>query len=335
MVRSALALGGLRRDTDRELGLRPALAVRERIGELEATLSTATRKKKGKQALSGPEIARMHAEHARLSARWTACAQHQVELRTAEELCLEALARDIDAIDLIDAAVLQRHRFRRDLFWLLTAMYEVNPGATLLVHSPDARAAVTAWVRLALEAAGHHGWRGHLHLWGDAPPGWKLPWGPPRDLAWVDEHLASRPAAAALVRVAGAGADLLFGLEEGLHRFHGLAGEPAHVWVELLEPEAELTDDEWRLLPGPPTPRAARGAPMREVAVTGQDRTLVGGEELDLPWKELPARLAEAAVARLLAAHAADQLETLWSWTHPLLEALKAKPPGDAEEPEP
>jgi hypothetical protein len=74
---------------------------------------------------------------------------------------------------------------------------------------------------------------------------------------------------------------------------------------------------------------------MREVAVTGQDCTRVGGEVLDLPWKELPARLAEAAASRLLAAHEADQLETLWSWTHPLLEALKATPSGVAPEPGP
>ncbi len=340
MVRSAVAVGGLRRDTERELALAPALAVRDRIAELEATLATATRKKKKKQrdadgaqdALAGHEIARLHGEHARLSERWNACAAGQLELRTAEELCLEALARDVDAVDLIDGAILARAKLRRDLFWLLTAMYEVNTGATLLVHSPDARAAVTAWLRLVLEAARHHGFRGHVHLWDDKPPGWPLPWGPARDLAWLDEHLPSRPAAAALVRIAGAGADLLFGLEEGLHRFHGLAGEPAHVWVDLLEPELEFDDEEWRQLPGPPTPRSARGAPMREVVVAGQDRTLVGGEELDVPWKELPARLAEAAAARLIAALAANELEGLWRWSHPIFKALSAD--GAAGEPD-
>jgi ATP-dependent Clp protease ATP-binding subunit ClpC len=331
MVRSALAVSGLRRDAERELALAPAVAVRERIAELEATLATATRKKQGKAALPGAEIARLSSEHARLSARWGACAAAQAELRTAEELCLEALARDVDAVDLIDGAVLGRRQLRRDLFWLLTAMYEVKPGATLLVHSPDARAAVTAWLRLALEAARHHGFRGQLHVWGDAPPGAPRPWGPARDLAWLEEHLPSRPAAAALVRIAGAGADLLFGLEEGLHRFHGLAGEPAHVWVDLLAPRADFSNDEWPRLPGPPAPRAARGAPMREVVVAGTDRTLASGEEIDLPWKELPARLAEAAVTRLIAALGEDRLETLWCWPSPLHEALPAA--GTGEEP--
>jgi hypothetical protein len=37
-----------------------------------------------------------------------------------------------------------------------------------------------------------------------------------------------------------------------------------------------------------------------------------------VPWRELPARLAEAAVARVLPAFAADTVEKLWAWEHPL-----------------
>jgi hypothetical protein len=70
---------------------------------------------------------------------------------------------------------------------------------------------------------------------------------------------------------------------------------------------------------------------MREVVVAGTDRTLASGEEIDLPWKELPARLAEAAVTRLIAALGEDRLETLWCWPSPLLEALPAA--GTGEEP--
>jgi ATP-dependent Clp protease ATP-binding subunit ClpC len=345
MVRSALALGGLRRDTDRELALPACTAVKDKLGELEATLATAARKTDGKTALPGEELARLQTEHARLLGRSTACGAAQLELHTAEELCLEALARDIDAVDLIDAAIIQRRKFRRDLFWLLTSLRPVRPGAMLLVHSPDARAAVVAWVRLALETAVHHGWQGSLHLWGETAPGWKFStsdralWGPPHDLAWVTEHLAARAPAAALVRVVGAGADLLLGLEGGLHRFHGLAGEACHVWVDLLEPRARqleeyaviakqlgmhatdgLLDDEWLALPAPPSPLAARGTPMRELAVSG-DHVTVDGEEVDVPWSELPERLAEAAAARLLPALAhSDGVEKLWQWSRPLQE---------------
>ncbi|HEX3474400.1 MAG TPA: hypothetical protein VHT91_05125, partial [Kofleriaceae bacterium] len=163
---------------------------------------------------------------------------------------------------------------RRALFWLVTALRPVEPGATLRVHTPDARAAVTAWCRLVLAAAAARGWRGALHIWGEQAPGWHHAWGPPHDLAWVAEQLATRPVAAALVRVTGPGADLLLGLEAGLHRFHGLAGEPCHVWVDALEPRATFSDPEWHALPAPPVPRAARGVPMRD-AVVGGDRTLV------------------------------------------------------------
>jgi len=324
MVRSALALGGLRRETDRELAHHAATAVRDKLGELEATLATAARKKPnetGKQAtgLPGHEIARLSRDHARLHGRWSTCLAGQGELRTAEELCLEALARDVDAIDLIEGAIAQREQFRRDLFWLLTALRPVRPGATLLVHSPDARVAVTEWVKLALGAASANGWRGSVHIWGEQAPNWKWSWGPPHDLDWAADELHKRPQQTALVRIAGSGADLLFGLEAGLHRFHGLAGEACHAWVDILEPRAELEDPEWHALPGPPSPpRIPRGQPMREATVGG-DRTLVLGDDIAVPWDALPGRLAEAAVTRLLAAHAIhDGVDALWNWERPL-----------------
>jgi ATP-dependent Clp protease ATP-binding subunit ClpC len=369
MVRSALALASLRRDTDRELALPEVAAVRDKLAELEATLATAARKRSatGKPALAGAEIARLGTEHARLRDRLAACTAVQAELRAAEELCLDALARDVDAVELIDAAIEQRRGFRRALFWLITALRPVEPGATLLVHTPDARAAVTAWARLVLAAAAERGWRGALHLWGEQAPGWHQPWGPPHDLAWVDTQLPAQPAAAALIRVTGPGADLLLGLEAGLHRFHGLAGEPCHVWVDALEPRATFTDEEWRALPGPPVPRPARGMAVREAEVGGE-LTRVAGEDIEIAWAELAPRLEEAAIGRVLAAARAgaahlaedppghgesppppelaalarevaakmfagrdaasdDSLDELWTWDHPLATLAKAEDP--------
>jgi hypothetical protein len=348
MVRGALALGELRRETDRELAMPAATAVRDRIADIEGTLATASRKKHapegsgpdslrsaGRAGLPGRELARLSAEHARLSALWAACVAAQGELRTAEELCIEALARDVDAVDLIDAAVTQRHAFRRNLFNLLTGLRPQRPGITLLVHSPDARAAVTAWVKLVLGAAAHHGWRGSVHIFGEQQAGWKHPWGPPHDRQWADKSMASAAPTSAIVRVAGAGAELLLGLEEGLHRFVGLAGEPCHVWVDLLEPKAELTDAEWVRQPVPPQPRPARGNPMREVTINAT-RVEVYGEEIDPPWSQLAERLEEAAVTRLLTVlgHVGhrckyDKLDQLWAY--PL--SVGAPKADDGEEP--
>jgi hypothetical protein len=303
--------------------------VRDKLAEIEGTLATATRVQPGQRAaLPGAELARLSAEHARISALWNTAAAGQAELRTAEELCLDALARDVDAVELIDNAVITRDRFRRDLFWLMCGLRPQRPGITLLAHSPDAGQATAAWVRLVLDAAAEHGWRGHVHIWNDQAPGWKHSWGPPRDRSWA--HGSGTVAPAALVRVAGAGAETLLGLEAGLHKFVGLAGEPCHVWVELLEFKTEFTDFEWDALPNPPIPKAARGQPMREVTV-GADRVAVYGDEIVPPWKQLPTRLAEAACARLLVGieHHGHKCgydrDAFWQYTSPLAALAKAE----------
>jgi hypothetical protein len=298
-----------------------AQSVHHKIGEIEGTLATAARKRDGKTALPGKELARLSTEHARLTALWEAATKAQGELRTAEELCLEALARDVDAVDLIDGAVLQRQRFRRDLFWLLTGLRPQRPGITLLAHSPDAKPAVTAWVKLVMAAASELGWRASVHIFGEQQQGWKHgPWGPPHDRAWADTSLGSAGASAALVRVAGPGAESLLGLEVGLHRFVGLAGDPCHVWVDTVDAKTEFSDEEWPKVPHPPTPKPPRGSPMREVTIPAT-RVAVLGDEIDPPWSQLPARLPEAAVVRLLSAHQHnghncryDEIDTLWTY---------------------
>jgi hypothetical protein len=281
--------------------------------------------------MPGPEIARLSTEHARLLAAWSACCTAQTELHTAEELCLDALARDVDAVDLIDGAIAQRRQFRRDLYRLLVALRQPGPGATLLVHTPDARGAVAAWVTMVMQAAAHHGYAAAVHQWNEHAPGWKLPWGPPHDLAWVRESMSVWNPAALLVRITGSGADLLFALEAGLHRFHGIAGEACHVWVDALEPKTDFSEIEWGVIPQPPAPRLARGAAMREVQVDG-DVVQVGRETVDVPWSEMPERLTEVAAARILTTLATDDADedSLWTWDHPLQALIAAQ---DAEGP--
>ncbi|MGE0401167.1 MAG: AAA family ATPase [Kofleriaceae bacterium] len=326
MVRSALALGEMRRATDRDMAIDDVKNVRERIGEIAATLATAAERKQGRNKLSGADIANYSMQHARLSSLLERCAKGRADLRVAEELCLEALARDIDAIDLIDGAVVQRQQFRRDWFWLRTAQKPIRPGATLLVHSPDARMAVTAYVKMLAAAARAHGWPIWMHFHNEKPAGWKWHWGPARDHQWIEEDFTpNRAQTGVLVRIAGQGADLLFGLEHGLHRMHGVAGEAAHVWVDLLEPRAEILDEEWNALPCAPSPRQPRGMPAFEVTV-GKGPSYVQSFDLDIDWDELPARLAERAALRLQLTPK-DAHDTLWVWERPLqaLEAARKK----------
>jgi hypothetical protein len=64
---------------------------------------------------------------------------------------------------------------------------------------------------------------------------------------------------------------------------------------------------------------------MRDAVVDG-DRTLVAGDDLELPWAELASRLEEAALVRVLAPRAKSDGE-LWVWDHPL---AAQGPPGAA-----
>jgi len=68
---------------------------------------------------------------------------------------------------------------------------------------------------------------------------------------------------------------------------------------------------------------------VREAAVDG-DHVIVADEEVDVAWRDLPARLPEAAVALLLAAlQRPSGFEGLWTWERPLAALqtlLEAKP---------
>ncbi|HUS29822.1 MAG TPA: hypothetical protein VMZ53_15060, partial [Kofleriaceae bacterium] len=168
--------------------------------------------------------------------------------------------------------------------------------------------------------------------------GWKHNWGPPHDRAWVEKSLAGCGHHTILLRVAGSNSDLLFGLEAGMHRFIGLAGEPCHVTVELVEPQAEFTDAEWGVLGIPGAPPTARGKPMREVTIPN-DRVVIVGDECEAPWSELGQRLPEAAAVRYISAlqhtghHCAyDESEKLWVYENPTA-ALKAAEKKKKEEP--
>ena len=90
-------------------------------------------------------------------------------------------------------------------------------------------------------------------------------------------------------------------------------------------------------MPAPPQPRPARGTPMREITISA-DRVTTAGEEVDAPWSELPRRLAEAAVTRLLSAldhkgHGCryDELDKLWVYDNPLAALTPA--PGEGDKP--
>ncbi len=57
---------------------------------------------------------------------------------------------------------------------------------------------------------------------------------------------------------------------------------------------------------------------MRDVVVSG-DAVIVDGDEVGVPWADVPKRLPELAVARVLAALGKPEgFDKLWSWARPL-----------------
>jgi hypothetical protein len=64
---------------------------------------------------------------------------------------------------------------------------------------------------------------------------------------------------------------------------------------------------------------------MRDAAIAG-DRMRVVGEELDIGWADLPARLEEAAVLRVLTARARPD-DALWVWEQSLAALATAGAP--------
>jgi hypothetical protein len=89
------------------------------------------------------------------------------------------------------------------------------------------------------------------------------------------------------------------------------------------------------VLPGPPTPRAARGKPMREVTIPN-DRVVVVGDECESPWSELGTRLEEAACVRLISSlqhaghHCAyDESDKLWVYDNPTAQLKAAEKKGE------
>ena len=204
LVRCALALGGLRRETDRELALPAARRRRATSSASSRPRSRPPRARQdGKTALPGAEIARLSTEHARLLERWTdvrARPGRAAHRRGAVPRGARARRRRGRSDRRRDRS--QRHKFRRDLFWLLIALRPVAArrrrcSCTRPTRAPRSSRGSSSCSR----AAEHLGWRGQRAPLGRAAPSWRPPWGPPHDLAWADEQLATIAPAAALVRV--------------------------------------------------------------------------------------------------------------------------------------
>ena len=203
LVRRALALGGLRRDTDREMqpggcaiGPRPHRRARghARQGRAEA-------RRQDRAARQGDRAA--SAEHAADPRAATRRAPPASRSCAPPRSCASRRSRAISTRSIsIDGAMLARHQFRRDLFWLLTSRRPVRPGTrcscTRPTRAPPSSRGRSSRSRPPPSAAGAPP-STCTSAHPDGPRG--TAWGPARDRAWALRPPRADRAPLALLRV--------------------------------------------------------------------------------------------------------------------------------------
>jgi len=334
-LRGALAVGELRRATDRDLVHALATAVRDQITWINGQLATAIapagkagkQDKKKREALSAQQIQAMHVELARLGDAWMTCTGYRDELRATEELVLHALAAGEDADDIAETAGDTRARFRRAYFWLLVSRLEKRDAIALVAHGPDHAAGLVAWTRAILDACEQRGWNVTAHLrpseGGGDPIRTGASWGGSRTPAQLRDRFEARAddTRSILLRVRGNGCALLLGLEAGLHRFHGIARvDPCHVIVEAAASFVDFSDVVWAspLLQSNRPTSTPKQTPARTHTPRGDSTMIDDVREVEIPFAQYAARLEEIAVEQILHDLARDpdaDLADQWTFT--------------------
>jgi len=324
-VSGVIGASDARRATDRLMRMPAVAALVDHLGWLRGQLVTiaAQRRERRREALSSEQLQSMQAELARLDATYQAADDVRTEIRTIEELALTALAANDDADELVGGVDELAARFRRRFFHVLTARLAGKDSVTLVAHGVDHQAGLHRWARGLIEDAARRGYRVAAHLRSSAGlhAGWPetRSWGHPRPPKEIVEQLdRGANVRSLLLRIDGAGAGALYGLEVGTHRWRGLAAvDPCHVVVELVAMRTTFNDAEWlaaALAAAWPT-HPPRGEARREhdneqgVWIRGK------AQRCEVPWPQYFERLEEIALADALDAMTDDdkELEELYA----------------------
>ena len=316
-ARGAQAVAAARRIADTWMRTDLATEVAAQVAWLKAQLARGEaqpggKKRKGKAVLSSAQVQAMSIELARLERAWDEAHAAQAELGVAEELAIAAaLAGDEveAAVEMVEPLL---RSFARAMFWLAVSRRVERDDITLALSAPEHPRALGRWVTGLLGEANRRGWTitAHATLARDPSPTWPAErmWGPPRSRAWLaDQTGPDGGLRNALVRVRGAGAACLLGLEAGAHRFFGIAKDsPCHLVVRRAALATEFTDEQWLQLAALVAPAVAPRGPV-EREYPDDDFVIVRGLKYDLPWAEQWARLEEVALAVIAAERAAGR----------------------------
>ena len=307
----ALAVAHARRMADVWMRRDLATEVATQVGWLKAQLARGEEqrgpRKKKKAALSSEQLQQMAVELARLDGAWTAASAARDELHAAEELAITAALSGDDVEPAVAMIEPLERAFTRAMFWLAVARREQRDTVTLALSAPEHARALGRWVEALLAEAPARGWTvtAHSTVARDPTPSWPITrvWGPARNADWLAGQVSSDSGMRnVLLRVRGPGAALLLGLEEGAHRFHGIAKEsPCHLVIRLIALAIEFTEEEWLQIATLSTPAVApRGPVCREYP--DAKGMIVHGTHLAVPWPEMMGRLEEVGLATIAAA---------------------------------
>ncbi|MCX4241410.1 AAA family ATPase [Paraliomyxa miuraensis] len=240
-------IAGLRRSAATCRGLESVVELRDRRATLVAELA-------GARHRSSP--ATLAFEHARLDTHLRALDDAMEALEGAEDLAIAALAEGESADAYVDDAAQAHAGFERAFVQLVLGAHALD-AIVLRVKAHTDTMRLTRWLLGLLEAARQRGWRVLVHRWEDRerPPEWPpaLPWGPPREPAWVEQALqGAEPEAIArafrgvLVRIAGPLAGSSMAYELGLHRYLPQAPgeELEHVDIGAVSMAFDVTEEQ-------------------------------------------------------------------------------------------
>lgn len=250
--------------------------MRDRVEYLVAELARGSRRRAG---APGEAVA----EHARLSEALTTLRNAIEALEGAEDLASAALSEGEACEPYVEEAELAMAQFERAFVQSVLGTLRLDEALLLVAAHSDA-ARLVQWLTELLAAAELRGWTVLVHRWEDkspAPP-WpaSLPWGPPRDAAWVAASVDNADAAeiarawrGVIVRVTGPRAGALMCYEAGLHRFVDAPGavHTEHLDIRLPKLKFDIADEKLAAHSYALPKRREPGVAIRETAVRVHD----------------------------------------------------------------
>ena len=313
------AIAELRREVGRHLRMERLQELRDRIELLTVQLAYGgDGRRRGVDSKTGRrrdvDVARLQADHRRLSEVWERLAAVRCDIEEAEEMALMAVAEGEEAAPLLAQVRSAWRRWHAALPFGLLALEKPRPGVSLLASELDGLRGLELWLGPLLVDAERRRWTVSALVPGEGANAWdERSAGELKDLLAAWERQLRRRRGRLVLHVAGPWAWALLATEAGLHRFkneprrlaEGL-DEPVHLRVERLTFTPGLTEEQrkraGRLLRQRPEPPnvLARSPAVRVYDFRSGELEVGGRAPGELPFADYWPDHEQIAAAHLL-----------------------------------